>query len=83
ENMSTFVCPHCGEKTDIFDSDGGKRIAERTSTELLGQIPLDPKVRADGDGGKPIVKSDIDSPVAQAFLEVADRIIEKFPIMSK
>ncbi|UCH85759.1 MAG: Mrp/NBP35 family ATP-binding protein [Candidatus Latescibacterota bacterium] len=79
ENMSTFVCPHCNEKTDIFDSSGGKRISERTSTELLGQIPLDPKVRADGDQGKPIVRSDIDSPVTKAFLEVADKILAKYP----
>jgi ATP-binding protein involved in chromosome partitioning len=83
ENMSTFVCPHCNEKTDIFDSDGGKRISERTSTELLGQIPLDPKVRADGDNGKPIVKSDINSPISNAFLEIADKILAKYPVEVK
>jgi ATP-binding protein involved in chromosome partitioning len=79
ENMSTFICPHCGEKTDIFDSDGGKKISAKTSAALLGQIPLDPKVRADGDRGVPIVKADIDSPIAKAFLEVADRILERYP----
>jgi ATP-binding protein involved in chromosome partitioning len=79
ENMSTFICPHCGEKTDIFDSEGGKKISAKTSAALLGQIPLDPKVRADGDRGVPIVKADVDSPIAKAFLEIADRILERYP----
>ncbi len=67
ENMSTFICPHCGESTDIFDSGGGDKISKRTSVALLGKIPLDPKVRADGDKGIPTVKSDIDSPISKAF----------------
>jgi ATP-binding protein involved in chromosome partitioning len=82
ENMSTFVCPHCGEKTDIFDSGGGRKISEKTSAVLLGQIPLDPKVRADGDNGVPIVRSDADSPITQAFLEVADKVIARYPVES-
>jgi len=83
ENMSTFICPHCGGKTDIFDSDGGKKISAKTSVALLGQIPLDPKVRADGDRGVPIVKADVDSPITKAFLEVADRILERYPAGAK
>ena len=75
ENMSTFVCPHCGKETPIFDSDGAKKISAKTSAALLGQIPLDPKVRSDGDRGVPIVKSDPDSPIAKAFLALADRIL--------
>jgi ATP-binding protein involved in chromosome partitioning len=83
ENMSTFVCPHCGEKTDIFDSGGGKTISARTSVELLGQIPLDPKVRADGDRGLPILESDKDSPVSKAFLDVADKIQVRYPVEAR
>jgi ATP-binding protein involved in chromosome partitioning len=83
ENMSTFICPHCGEKTDIFDSDGGRKISAKTGAALLGQIPLDPRVRADGDRGVPIVKADVDSPISKAFLEVADRIIERYPAGAK
>jgi ATP-binding protein involved in chromosome partitioning len=79
ENMSTFVCPHCGETTDIFDSGGGNRISKETSTPLLGQIPLDPSVRAGGDGGDPIVKADPASPISKAFFAVADRVLERFP----
>ena len=83
ENMSAFVCPHCGEKTDIFDSDGGKKISSKTSVPLLGQIPLDPKVRADGDQGVPTVKSDGDSPISKAFLEIADKVLARYPVESK
>jgi ATP-binding protein involved in chromosome partitioning len=79
ENMSTFVCPHCGKETDIFDRDGGKKISTRTSVALLGQIPLDPAVRADGDRGVPIVRADVGSPVSKAFFGIADRIMEKYP----
>jgi len=79
ENMSTFVCPHCGGKTDIFDTGGGKKIGERTGAEVLGQIPLDPKIRAAGDTGTPIVKQDPESPVTRAFIEIADKIIERYP----
>ena len=83
ENMSTFVCPHCGEKTDIFDRDGGKKISAKTSVALLGQIPLDPRIRAEGDRGVPIVRADADSPVSKAFFEVADGILERFPVAAK
>lgn len=82
ENMSTFVCPHCGKKTDIFDSGGGKKIGSRTSVDVLGEIPIDPAVRAGGDRGRPIVMADKDSPVSRAFFEVADRILRSFPVGS-
>ena len=80
ENMSTFVCPHCGESTDIFDSGGADKIGARTSVPTLGRIPIDPAVRAGGDSGKPIVKSDPASAVAKAFFGVADHILERFPV---
>jgi len=80
ENMSTFVCPHCGETTHIFDSDGGDKIGERTSAEVLGRIPLDPQVRSGGDRGEPIVRADSDSAVSRAFLEIADKIMDRYPV---
>ncbi|MEE9270448.1 MAG: Mrp/NBP35 family ATP-binding protein [Candidatus Krumholzibacteria bacterium] len=82
ENMSTFVCPHCGEKTDIFDTGGGEKIGKRTRTDVLGHIPLDPRVRAGGDDGNPIVKLDAESPISQAFFAVADKILEHYPMDS-
>jgi ATP-binding protein involved in chromosome partitioning len=83
ENMSTFVCPHCGKKTDIFDKGGGAKLSKSTSAEILGEIPIDPAVRAGGDRGDPIVKSDAASPVAKAFFAVADKILERFPVASR
>jgi ATP-binding protein involved in chromosome partitioning len=79
ENMSTFVCPHCGEKTDIFDAGGGEKISAKTSVEILGQIPIDPAIRASGDRGEPIVKSNGDSAISKAFFDVADKILRRFP----
>ena len=55
ENMSTFVCPHCGEVTEIFGRGGGERFAQRNELEYFGGIPLDVKVRQGGDAGIPAV----------------------------
>jgi ATP-binding protein involved in chromosome partitioning len=74
ENMSYFVCPHCHERTEIFSHGGGREISGRLGVEFLGEIPLDPRVRKDGDEGRPIVVSDPGSPVAKAFTDIADRL---------
>ena len=79
ENMSTFVCPHCGEATEIFDEGGAKKISKRTRADVLGDIPLDPRVRAGGDAGNPIVRKDPNSPVSQAFADIAGKIMERYP----
>jgi ATP-binding protein involved in chromosome partitioning len=71
ENMSYFVCPHCGERTDIFASGGGEASARMMGVPFLGAVPLDPKVRAGGDVGRPVVVSDPDSAVARAFAQIA------------
>jgi ATP-binding protein involved in chromosome partitioning len=55
ENMSAFVCPHCGEATEIFGRGGGERFAQRNELEYFGGIPLDVKVRQGGDAGVPAV----------------------------
>jgi ATP-binding protein involved in chromosome partitioning len=55
ENMSTFVCPHCGEVTEIFGRGGGQRFAERNEIEYFGAVPIDVKVRQGGDAGVPAV----------------------------
>jgi ATP-binding protein involved in chromosome partitioning len=74
ENMSYFVCPHCGERTEIFGSGGGKRAAEELGLEFLGDIPLDAKTRVASDKGVPIVESEPDSPQGQTFLRVAEQV---------
>ena len=55
ENMSAFVCPHCGEATEIFGRGGGERFAREHGIEFLGGIPLDITVRQGGDVGIPVV----------------------------
>ncbi len=77
ENMSYFVCPHCGERTEIFSHGGAKREAERLGMDFLGEIPLDIAIRETSDGGEPIVVSDPDSPHSQAYRTIAARVWEK------
>ena len=79
ENMTYFMCPHCGERTEIFSHGGGREISERLGVEFLGEIPLDPTVRKVGDEGEPIVLHDPKAPVARVFFEIATRIRETVP----
>ncbi len=72
ENMSYFTCPHCGERTDIFSHGGGKLASERYEVPFLGEVPLEPAVREGGDTGNPIVVTQPDSPVAEAFRTIAE-----------
>jgi ATP-binding protein involved in chromosome partitioning len=76
ENMSGFVCPHCGEKTAIFGDAGGNRIAEEYGVPLLARIPLEPETRVAGDEGMPLVLRRPDSPQAKAFADLA-RAVER------
>jgi len=75
ENMSSFVCGHCGERTDIFSHGGGERAAEKFGIPFLGRIPLDPAIRDGGDSGHPIVVENPASPQAAAFRDIAQKII--------
>ena len=77
ENMSYFVCPHCGERTEIFSHGGAEREAERLDVEFLGAIPLDIRIRETSDGGTPIVVAEPDSPHTAAFKAIADRVWEQ------
>ena len=78
ENMSYLVCPHCGEHTDVFGSGGGDAVATAltritgTSVSLLGEIPIDTRLRQGGDEGMPLVLSTPDAPAAQELRKVAD-----------
>ncbi|MFM9105438.1 MAG: iron-sulfur cluster carrier protein ApbC [Chloroflexota bacterium] len=74
ENMSGFICPCCGEKTAIFDEGGGQRTADAHGVPLLGEIPIEPAVRAGGDQGIPVVVGHPESASAQAFRQLADRV---------
>jgi ATP-binding protein involved in chromosome partitioning len=77
ENMSYFLCPHCGERSDIFSHGGARREAERLGSEFLGEVPLDMAIRSTSDEGRPITVSDPASPYAQTFRDIAARVWAK------
>jgi ATP-binding protein involved in chromosome partitioning len=74
ENMSYFLCPHCGGRSDIFSHGGVRADAERLTVEFLGEIPLDIEIRVTSDGGHPIVASHPDSPHSKVYRAMAKRI---------
>ncbi len=76
ENMSYFVCGHCGERTEIFSTGGGERAAEKLGVPFLGRVPIDPAIRSGGDTGQPIVVADPGSPQTKAFKEIAQKLVE-------
>ncbi len=71
ENMSSFVCPGCGEVTSLFGQGGGVAMAERNDLRLLGQLPLDLRIRRETDAGRPTVISEPDSTIANMFRDTA------------
>ena len=75
ENMSTFVCPHCGTKTDIFSHGGAQHEAERLGVPYLGEVPLALPIRETSDAGRPIVVADPQGPHAQAYMDIARRLM--------
>src|SRR5271165_3647881 len=77
ENMSYFLCPHCGGRSDIFSHGGARHEAERLGTEFLGEVPLDIRIRETSDGGTPITFAEPDNPHALVFRRMAARIWDK------
>jgi ATP-binding protein involved in chromosome partitioning len=83
ENMSTHVCSNCGFEEPIFGRGGGERMAQDFDVELLGQLPLDIRIREQTDSGTPSVIADPDGPVARAYLETARRIAVRLAMQGK
>ncbi len=77
ENMSYFVCPHCGERSDIFTHGGARRAAAQMGVDFLGEIPLEMAIREGSDAGRPIVATDPDGAHARAYRAIADAIWSK------
>jgi ATP-binding protein involved in chromosome partitioning len=77
ENMSYFLCPHCGERSDIFSHGGARREAEKLGTDFLGEVPLDMAIRETSDDGRPIVVSQPDSAHAATYRAIAERVWQK------
>ena len=71
ENMSTFICPHCGSATDIFAHGGAQSEAKRLGVPFLGEVPLTLAIRETSDAGKPVVVSAPASPAADAYRAMA------------
>ncbi len=76
ENMSGYVCPHCGEKVDLFKTGGGRKLAEEMSVRFLGEIPIDPEIVIAGDTGKPFVDGQEAVSSGQSFSEIVSRILD-------
>ena len=74
ENMSYFICPHCAEKTYIFSTGGGRRVAAMLNVDFLGEIPIESAIREQSDLGVPIVAALPDSPQANVFKDFAFRV---------
>ena len=77
ENMSYYICSHCGERTEIFGHGGGKKTADMLGVPFLGEVPIDPKVVVGGDTGEPIVVMDPQSAAAQAFRNIAAQVVQQ------
>jgi ATP-binding protein involved in chromosome partitioning len=74
ENMSTYVCPTCGKREDVFGHGGGRREAHELGIDFLGEIPLVAEVRAGMDRGTPVVAADPGHPVSVVFAEIAAKV---------
>ena len=73
ENMSGFICPKCGEVTDIFKSGGGEKMAKEMNVPFLGKIPIDPQIVEACDSGKPYIKHFSETQAAKAFKQAIGR----------
>jgi ATP-binding protein involved in chromosome partitioning len=83
ENMSMHVCSQCGHVEHVFGSGGGARMAAQYGVQLLGELPLDIRIREDADGGAPTVVSEPGSARAQAYLRMARRTAARLSTLNK
>jgi ATP-binding protein involved in chromosome partitioning len=80
ENMSYLPCPHCGERVEIFGAGGGVAVADTLTrltgapVPLLGEVPIEPRLREAGDSGTPLVLSDPDAPASQQLRKIAENL---------
>ncbi|KOR33557.1 ATPase [Achromatium sp. WMS3] len=83
ENMSTFICSKCGHEEPIFGSGGGANMAKQYNVNLLGQLPLDIRIREETDNGKPTVAVDSECRIAQIYREIGRNATAKLALQSK
>lgn len=77
ENMSGYVCPHCGIQTDVFSSGGGEKMAQSMNVPFLGRVPLAAEIVALSDQGKPLVGDEAPEPVRAAYEHIVRRLLEE------
>jgi len=82
ENMSYYVCPHCGGRDEIFGHGGAALASEALRVPFLGEVPLDKAIRVSADSGTPVVLTEPDSPSGKAFREVAGKLARQISIQS-
>ena len=74
ENMSYFICPSCGARSDIFGSGGARDEAEKLGAPFLGEVPLHMDIRETSDSGRPVVVTDPDGPHAAIYRSIAEKV---------
>tara|TARA_B100000676_G_scaffold313230_1_gene392520 strand:+ start:10000 stop:11178 length:1179 start_codon:yes stop_codon:yes gene_type:complete len=77
ENMSYFLCPNCGERSDIFAHGGAAQAATQIGVDFLGEIPLEMAIREGGDNGTPIVAADPEGDYSRAYRAIAESVWAK------
>jgi len=82
ENMGVHICSNCGHAEAIFGEGGGKQLSEDYGIDVIGSLPLDLSIREHSDNGTPIVVAKPDSPIALAYLALADRVVERVEQLS-
>ena len=82
ENMSTFICPKCGEQSDIFGHGGARSEADRLGVPFLGEIPLHMDIRTNSDGGTPVTASNPEGPHALIYKQIANEVLSKLDDVS-
>ncbi len=77
ENMTVYVCPHCGTRDELFGSGGAEHLHREFGVPILGRIPIEPAIRASGDAGTPIVVQDPEHPVSKVYLDIARQVLDR------
>ncbi|MBA7649920.1 Iron-sulfur cluster carrier protein [subsurface metagenome] len=77
ENMTEFICPHCGKKTELFGSGGGEKASREMKVPFLGKIPFEKRIVESTDEGRPFIAEYGQTETARVFKEIVSRIIKK------
>jgi ATP-binding protein involved in chromosome partitioning len=83
ENMSIHICSNCGHEESIFGTGGGQRMSDQYGVDLLGQLPLDIRIREETDGGKPTVVAEPEARISEIYREIARRTAAKLSLQAK